>query len=65
MRRVHLPASVLLGKDMFVCLPTGHGKSLIFECLTLLGHFEDARPAFLHFSGLLFGFTDQSIKLAI
>ena len=59
MRRVYLPACVLLAKDMFVGLPTGQGKSLIFECLTLLGLFVDARPAFLHFSGLPFGFTDD------
>ena len=25
--------SILSGKDTFVCLPTGHGKSIIFECL--------------------------------
>ena len=24
--------SALSGKDTFVCLPTGHGKSLVFEC---------------------------------
>ena len=25
--------SILIGKDTSVCLPTGHGKSIIFECL--------------------------------
>ena len=25
--------SILIGKDTLVCLPTGHGKSIIFECL--------------------------------
>ena len=27
--------NILSGKDTFVCLPTGHGKSIIFECLPL------------------------------
>ena len=51
---------------MFVGLPTGQGNSLIFECLTLLGIFVDARPALLRFngpplgfSGLPLGFTDD------
>ena len=25
--------SILIGKDTLVCLPTGHSKSIIFECL--------------------------------
>ena len=27
--------NILSGKDTFVCLPTGHGKSIIFECSPL------------------------------
>ena len=25
--------SILIGKDTLVCLPTSHGKSIIFKCL--------------------------------
>lgn len=35
--------SVITGKDTFVSLPTGHGKSVIFECLPLCCDYLEGR----------------------
>ena len=37
--------SVINGKDTFVSLPTGHGKSLIFECLPHCCDYKEERSS--------------------